>query len=189
MGSASAASALTSAAARLTLGRAAGLRPDGRGRPEVPRGSSPTETHVNRRCRKSLNTAQRGRRPICVSSRLARKESAPNERGSARNASTNRIRKPLSNGVAEGENSQRPTLLLPLAIVDDEVVDIALVVTRNPSGSYQGRTVLPLDWAYQNARLVCRPDSDWLVPAFIKDVDTVSEPDEEEAASGAVTVP
>jgi len=55
------------------------------------------------------------------------------------------------------------SLLLPLAIVDDEKVDLALVVTRNPSGSYQGRTVFPLDWAYQNARLVCRPDSDWLV--------------------------
>ena len=56
------------------------------------------------------------------------------------------------------------SLLLPLALVSDEKVDIALVVTRNPSGSYQGRTVLPLDWAYQNARLVCRPDSDWLTP-------------------------
>ncbi len=56
------------------------------------------------------------------------------------------------------------SLLLPLALVSDEKVDIALVVTRNPSGSYQGRTVLPLEWAYQNARLVCRPDSDWLTP-------------------------
>lgn len=55
------------------------------------------------------------------------------------------------------------SLLLPLAITDDEHVDLALVVTRNPSGSYQGRTVFPLDWAYKNARLVCRPDSDWLV--------------------------
>jgi cold shock CspA family protein len=56
------------------------------------------------------------------------------------------------------------SLLLPLALVSDEKVDIALVVTRNPSGSYQGRTVLPLEWAYKNARLVCRPDSDWLTP-------------------------
>lgn len=55
------------------------------------------------------------------------------------------------------------SLLLPLAIIDDEKVDLALVVTKNPSGSYQGRTIFPLDWAYQNARLVCRPDSDWLV--------------------------
>ncbi len=60
------------------------------------------------------------------------------------------------------------SLLLPLALVNDEIVDIALVVTRNPSGSYQGRTVLPLDWAYQNARLVCRPDSDWLTPEMVR---------------------
>ena len=56
------------------------------------------------------------------------------------------------------------SLLLPLALINDEIVDIALVVTKNPSGSYQGRTILPLDWAYKNARLVCRPDSDWLLP-------------------------
>jgi hypothetical protein len=60
------------------------------------------------------------------------------------------------------------SLLLPLALINDEVVDIALVVTRNPSGSYQGRTILPLDWAYNNARLVCRPDSDWLVPQRVQ---------------------
>jgi hypothetical protein len=62
----------------------------------------------------------------------------------------------------------RMSLLLPLALINDEIVDIALVVTRNPSGSYQGRTILLLDWAYKNARLVCRPDSDWLVPQNVK---------------------
>ena len=60
------------------------------------------------------------------------------------------------------------SLLLPLALINDEVVDIALVVTKNPSGSYQGRTILPLNWAYMNARLVCRPDSDWLVPQRVQ---------------------
>jgi cold shock CspA family protein len=68
------------------------------------------------------------------------------------------------------------SLLLPLAIVDDEKVDLALVVTRNPSGSYQGRTVFPLDWAYQNARLVCRPDSDWLVTEHITKTSIVLSP-------------
>ncbi|MEN6369995.1 MAG: DUF3825 domain-containing protein [Thermotogota bacterium] len=70
------------------------------------------------------------------------------------------------------------SLLLPLAIVNDEVVDVALVVTRNPSGSYQGRTVLPLAWAYMNARLVCRPDSDWLVPDRIEPEEFASEDDQ-----------
>jgi hypothetical protein len=71
------------------------------------------------------------------------------------------------------------SLLLPLALVSDEKVDIALVVTRNPSGSYQGRTVLPLDWAYQNARLVCRPDSDWLTPDTVEsEPERLSEEDD-----------
>ena len=68
------------------------------------------------------------------------------------------------------------SLLLPLAIVDDERVDLALVVTRNPSGSYQGRTVFPLDWAYQNARLVCRPDSDWLVTDRVSATSVTASP-------------
>jgi len=59
------------------------------------------------------------------------------------------------------------SLLLPLPLLSDEIVDISLVVTKNASGSYQGRTVFPLTWAYRNARLVCRPDSDWLTPETI----------------------
>lgn len=56
------------------------------------------------------------------------------------------------------------SLLLPLALVSDTKVDIALIVNRLPVGSYEAPTVLPLDLAYNNARLVCRPDSDWLTP-------------------------
>lgn len=55
------------------------------------------------------------------------------------------------------------SLLLPLALVNDDKVDVALVVERTPSGNYLGHTILPLSWAYSNARLVTRPDSDWLV--------------------------
>lgn len=60
------------------------------------------------------------------------------------------------------------SILLPLALVDDEHVDIALVVEKTESGNYLGHTILPLEWAYSNARLVCRPDSDWLVAEQIK---------------------
>jgi hypothetical protein len=60
------------------------------------------------------------------------------------------------------------SFLLPLAIQNDEIVDVALVISKNPSGSYQGSTILPLEWAYKNARLVCRPDSDWLTPERIR---------------------
>ncbi len=64
------------------------------------------------------------------------------------------------------------SLLLPLALVDEDTVDLALVVERHPSGSYQGQTVLPLDLAYSNSRLVTRPDSDWLKTNIITDMDS-----------------
>jgi len=54
------------------------------------------------------------------------------------------------------------SLLLPLGLASDEHVDIALACGKEPSGNYLARTILPLEWAYMNARLVCRPDSDWL---------------------------
>ena len=54
------------------------------------------------------------------------------------------------------------SLLLPLSLMDDDHVDLALVVERQPSGSYQGQTILPLYLAYTDSRLITRPDSDWL---------------------------
>ena len=59
--------------------------------------------------------------------------------------------------------SNKMSLLLPLSLLDDEVIDLALVTELTQSGNYLGHTVLPLDWAYSNARLIARPDSDWLV--------------------------
>ncbi len=57
------------------------------------------------------------------------------------------------------------SLLLPLCLTDDDRVDAALVVQLMPSGNYQGQTVLTIEQAYTNARLICRPDSDWLTAA------------------------
>ena len=57
---------------------------------------------------------------------------------------------------------ERPQSLLPICLLSDEGVDMAPAVEKTASGSYLGHTVLPLDRAYKNARLVCRPDSDWL---------------------------
>ena len=61
---------------------------------------------------------------------------------------------------------QRLDFLLPLCLLDDSTVDVALAVQRTETG-YIGTTILPLDWAYKSARLVCRPDSDWLTPKGI----------------------
>lgn len=64
------------------------------------------------------------------------------------------------------------SLLLPLCLNEDNRTDVALVVQRMESGNYQGQTILTLPQAYLDARLVCRPDSDWLR------VDTVGRPEE-----------
>jgi hypothetical protein len=61
------------------------------------------------------------------------------------------------------------TLLLPLCLVSDDCVDLALAVEKTPSGNYLGHTIFTLDVAYRNARLVCRPDSDWLLPQRISE--------------------
>ena len=61
---------------------------------------------------------------------------------------------------------KRLDFLLPLCLLDDSTVDVALAVQRTETG-YIGATILPLDWAYKSARLVCRPDSDWLAPSEI----------------------
>ena len=54
------------------------------------------------------------------------------------------------------------SLVLPLALKDRQSVDLALVVIKDANGLYCGRTIYPLEWAYRNARLVCRPESEWL---------------------------
>lgn len=54
-------------------------------------------------------------------------------------------------------------LLLPLCLRQPDKADLALVVDR-VGDAYRGNTVLTLDMAYKNARLLARPDSDWLVP-------------------------
>lgn len=54
------------------------------------------------------------------------------------------------------------SMLLPLCMLSEDRVDLALVVERTESGNYQGHTIYPLDWAYSNSRLIARPDSEWL---------------------------
>jgi hypothetical protein len=67
------------------------------------------------------------------------------------------------------------SLLLPLALVDEDQIDLALVVERKQSGAYQGQTVLPLAMAYSNSRLVTRPDSDWLKTDIIASASSASQ--------------
>ncbi len=75
-------------------------------------------------------------------------------------------------------SNNKMSLLLPLSLLDDEVIDLALVTEKTQSGSYLGHTILPLSWAYSNARLITRPDSDWLIAEKIES-DTVIESDDD----------
>jgi hypothetical protein len=81
------------------------------------------------------------------------------------------------------------SLLLPLALVSDERPDVALVVKKVPSGAYQGYTILPLAWAYNNARLVCRPNSDWLIPEEITQAQSEEQEGDEEGGLNASEPP
>lgn len=54
-------------------------------------------------------------------------------------------------------------LLLPLCLDNIENADVALVAAKEGE-VYRANTVLSLDWAYNNARLLARPDREWLNP-------------------------
>jgi hypothetical protein len=84
----------------------------------------------------------------------------------------------------------RLQLLLPLAMINENHVDLALVVDRDPpfsaqaavdhaEGYYRAHTVLPVEWAYRNARLITRPESYWLDPNIFRTDDF--EPAESDA--------
>lgn len=60
---------------------------------------------------------------------------------------------------------KRVQLLLPLCIISPDKADLALVADKDSSGRvYRIRTALRMDMAYSNARLITRPDREWLDP-------------------------
>ena len=53
--------------------------------------------------------------------------------------------------------------------------DFALVLSKDDIGGspfYRPETVLELSWAYNNARVLCKPDNTWLKPEEIEESDT-----------------
>ncbi len=56
-------------------------------------------------------------------------------------------------------------LLLPLNLTSETEADLALVADKDSGRKiYRIRTALPMDMAYTDARLICRPDREWLNP-------------------------
>lgn len=61
--------------------------------------------------------------------------------------------------------NERVQLLLPLSITDDNAADVALVAEKDIGrNKYMVRTVLTMDMAYLDARIICAPDREWLNP-------------------------
>lgn len=54
-------------------------------------------------------------------------------------------------------------LLLPLALANPREVDAALSVRLTPEGRYVGEHLLTLEMAYNNARLIAKPEASWLI--------------------------
>ena len=78
-----------------------------------------------------------------------------------------RARKRAEYSFRTGVPSFYPTInkiqmLLPLCLTNEDEPDCALVMAKDTWGGYEGMTILTLRMAYNNARLLCRPESDWL---------------------------
>ncbi len=67
----------------------------------------------------------------------------------------------------------RIQLLLPLYLLDSNRPDLALTLERH-GGWYRAATVLYTDWAYRHARLLARPNSEWLGGFRTDVIDAVS---------------
>lgn len=77
-------------------------------------------------------------------------------------AAKRRVRRNYKTAIPQFHRG-RLQLLLPVCLLRPDVADLALVVARE-NQVYRASTVLTLDMAYNNARLVARPDTEWLDP-------------------------
>lgn len=57
-------------------------------------------------------------------------------------------------------------LLLPLVLTNEEnIAELAFVIDKDKQRNiYRGKTILTMDMAYIDARLITKPDDDWLTP-------------------------
>ncbi|MEG2119399.1 MAG: DUF3825 domain-containing protein, partial [Pseudoflavonifractor sp.] len=74
-------------------------------------------------------------------------------------------------------------LLLPITLGTGDAPDLVMVLEPTEDGAYLGHTVITLAMAYNNSRLVCRPESEWLNMGMIKnaaaDEDALDDGDDE----------
>ena len=64
-----------------------------------------------------------------------------------------------------GKAQGRIQLLVPLYLTNEDTPDLALVLSLSKDKTvYYGHTCLTTEMAYNNARLIAKPDSEWLKP-------------------------
>ena len=54
-------------------------------------------------------------------------------------------------------------LMIPLSFDNNEIYDVALVLDLLKNGNYLATTCLTMQMAYMKARLIAKPESNWLV--------------------------
>jgi hypothetical protein len=81
----------------------------------------------------------------------------------------------------------RIQLLLPIYLRDSTRPDLALTLERH-GGWYRAATVLYTDWAYRHARLLARPNSEWLGGFRTDVIEAVAQSDVEASQSSADAV-
>ena len=57
----------------------------------------------------------------------------------------------------------RIQLMIPLCFSKDDNPDVALVLDKRSGKHYQARTCLTMEMAYMDARLIAKPESNWLI--------------------------
>lgn len=88
-----------------------------------------------------------------------------------------RVRRNYKTAVPQYYNGKLQ-LLLPLCLLSQEKADLALAVEKEEK-RYISRTVLKLEWAYSNARLLAKPDREWLDPVKEVDLDILDKIEKE----------
>ena len=93
------------------------------------------------------------------------------------NLTLRRVRRNHKLVIPQWYPKEGPQFLMPLDLSGNGAADLALVVSPVGDHAYRAHTVLTLDMAYTNARLVARPDSDWLAPnaGAVADLDSELE--------------
>lgn len=76
-------------------------------------------------------------------------------------------------------------LILPISLREDDGIHIAVVIQKRPH-RYTQETIYPIEWAYAYARLIAKPDSEWLTATDLQEKEVFSEVPDLETKSNSI---